>query len=452
MIQKIVDIFPPKEITKRDLPPQVLLSKRKRILWRQEKAAVIKEKSKKSELACPPMRRAPKWRACLSEAFRHISGRRRACPKPSLKGCLVFLVVFLIVLAMWFFYNSRAILVEVWPASQTIHLAEDIIVDASLGQIDVEKKLLSGKAIEEEKTISRQFQTTGTSFQEKKAKGIIRVYNNFNAQQVLVAKTRFLAANGKLFYSQQKVFIPQGAWLDVAVEAGEAGPEHNIGPTAFSIPGLAGSPRYTAVYGKSSNDMAGGWRGNAKEVSKDDLVKAKEILLGDARKELADGLRAKTEGKFILLDKAQKEEIIDASSLAPAGTEVDQFNFKVKMKISALVFEEEALKGLLKELILRASGKDKDIDESSLQVSYQPSAIDLAGGTMAIAVDFSAKVYSAIDGDSLRTALAGKSFQEAGELLQNDSRVSMAKIKFWPFWKRAAGAGVEDIRVEIRRD
>ncbi len=182
------------------------------------------------------------------------------------------------------------------------------------------------------------------------------------------------------------------------------------------------------------------------------MAKAKEILLGDARKELAETLRGKTEGKFILLDKAQKEEIIDASSLAPAGTQVDQFNYKVKIKISALVFEEEALKGLLKELIARAAEQGKDIDEASLQVSYQSSVIDLPGGTMAITVDFSAKVYAAIDKDSLRTALAGKSFQEAMELLKNDSRVSRAKIKFWPFWQRVARAGAGGIRVEIMRD
>ena len=429
----------PKKITKRELPSKVLFSKRKPIPWRREE--IVLERPARSSARRKRVWPKPNLAWLKPRSFR-----------PSLKECLVFLSALMIVLAAGLFYNSRAVLVEIWPVSQTIQLNQDIVVDTSLTQADIEKKLLPGKIIEEEKTISRQFQTTGASFQEKKAKGVIRVYNNFNAQQILVAKTRFLAANGKLFYSQQKVSIPAGAWIDVEVEASEAGPEYNIGPTAFSIPGLAGSARYTAVYGKSSDDMAGGWRGQSKEVSKDDLAKAKEVLLGDARTELSQALRDKIDGKFVLLEKAQLEKIIDASSLAPAGTQVDQFNYKVKIKTTVLVFEEGALKGLLKGLIARAAEQDKDIDEASLQVSYQPSVIDLAGGTMIIAVDFSAKVYSAIDKDSLRTDLAGKSFQEVTELFKNDSRVSRAKIKFWPFWKRVAPEGEANIRVEIKRD
>jgi len=39
-----------------------------------------------------------------------------------------------------------------------------------------------------------------------------------------------------------------------------------------------GSPRYTAVYGKSFSSMEGGYVGEASQVTKNDLEKAKDNL------------------------------------------------------------------------------------------------------------------------------------------------------------------------------
>jgi len=101
-----------------------------------------------------------------------------------------------------------------------------------------------------------------------KASGTIIVFNEYSSDsQLLIASTRFLSSNGKIFRTTKNIYVPgtktendeiiPGS-IDVEVLADYWGDEYNIGSSDFTISGFKGTAKYTDFYGKSNTAMSGG--------------------------------------------------------------------------------------------------------------------------------------------------------------------------------------------------
>ena len=180
--------------------------------------------------------------------------------------------------------------IEILPKTekQTFEVKAEICSSAT--KTDVSKKIIPGEIITAETSVSQEFSSTGAIIKKEKAKGIIRVYNNYSSHQTLIP-SRFFSSKGKLFWSTKRVYIPSGQYLDVEVVAAEPGDEYNIKPDTFALPGLAGSPRYTVVYGKSFSAMKGGEIAEKKVVSQNDLESAEKVLKEKALQKLKKSLQ-----------------------------------------------------------------------------------------------------------------------------------------------------------------
>lgn len=93
-----------------------------------------------------------------------------------------------------------------------------------------------------------------------KAKGFVTLYNETTETQRLIASTRLVSQAGLLFRIDEDVILPLGSTskpgeVRVSVSASEIGAQYTIGPSNFSIPGLAGSPLYTQIYARSFGNM-----------------------------------------------------------------------------------------------------------------------------------------------------------------------------------------------------
>lgn len=385
------------------------------------------------------------------------SFEKPAKKKKSLK-LLVSLIGLLIIVCIFFNFVLSRVEIIIWPETKTLNFKEKVTVDSKISQLDLIGKIIPGKIFEDQKSASQQFSSSGKTLKKTKAKGIIRVYNNYSASpQILVATTRFISNTGKLFRSIKKVTIPgrndekgTPGYLDVEVEAAEAGPEYNIGLATFSIPGFAGTPKYTAFYGKSFSPMEGGFLGEVPQLLEKDFEEAKEILVDRLKKESQDAIKNIVSGDFILLDGGISQEIVDASSLYPAGAEVEKFDFQVKIKSTAIGFKKSELENFVKEFISLNTPEDKKFQPESLKISYSLESIK--EGKINLNLDFSGKIFTEIDEISLKKALAGKSLKEAQILLQEFPKIIKTQIKIFPFWIKKIPQKIEKIKIELRVD
>jgi len=425
MAKKIFDILPPKPLT----------------TFQEEKPPSIPEKAK------------------FLKKIREKVVRGKKIP---LKKSLILFLSILILAGIFSYFQlptNRWVgeaRIEIWPVAEVLNFKEDLTVKVALEESDpalwVKAGAIPGKFLEEEQTLSQQFPTTGKLLKEVKAEGTIRVYNNYRESIGLVANTRFLSAEGKLFHSKERIYIPSKGFREVKVQAAEPGPDYNIKPSTFSIPGLVGYPSYTSVYGKSFSLMTGGFRGEVPQVLQNDLDQAKNILVEKLKKAGREVLVSQAEPNFILLDQALKQEVLEASSIAQAGAELEQFIFQVKLKSKALVFAKNQLENFAKEFILGQIPASKKLDGKSLKINYSPKSVDFQTGKILLSLEFSAKIYSDINFKDLKKELRGKSEDRVKTILAKKPEISKAEVKFWPFWVKKIPENIEKIKIELNLD
>lgn len=350
----------------------------------------------------------------------------------------------------------------IWPETEILNLEEKVTADSKISQLNVSEKVIPGENIEDEKELSQEFPSSGKTQKEAKAQGQIRVYNAYSTSpQVLVVNTRFISDTGKLFRSVKKETISGGKYekgklvpgtLDIQVVAAEAGEDYNIGPSTFSLPGLNGTERYYSVYGKSFSQMTGGFKGEVLQVTQGDLQRAKSILIDNLKKESKNSLLAKLSEDFVLLDETISQEILEATGTAEAGTEVNSFVYRVKIKSKGLGFQKQNLDNFAEEFVGLKITENQKIQPETLKVNFVPESINMNLDQIILNLEISAKIYSGIDAVSIGKLISGKSIKETQVLLENQPKVTRVEIKPWPFWLKNIPGDIEKTKINLSFD
>jgi len=428
MKKKVIDIFPPKGLEKKAI---------KESKWKEVYSLSEKESQPR------------KFRISLPFAGRKI---------------LVLGLPILILISFFGYFTLSKAYIEVWPEVETLTFKTGLTIDEEADYSDFEAKVIPGENFEKEKTVSENFPSSGKVLKEANAEGIIKVYNDYSTySQALMATTRFVSADGKLFRTPNRVTIPGGHYekgkfipgdIDIKVVADQPGPEYNIGPSTFSIPGFAGTDKYTKFYAKSFQAMKGGFSKEVSQVTKEDLEKAEEVLTKRVKKESEDSFKNKLEtekisSEIIFLEEAIRTEIVESFSLAKIKKEVEYFNFQVKAKSETIIFKKEDLENFVKEFIISQISKRKKLYEESLKINYSPETINLNSGKIILSLEISAKIYSDIDTSLFKNSLKGKSLIETKILLGDQPEITKVKVKFWPFWVKKIPEDTKKIKFKL---
>ncbi len=388
------------------------------------------------------------------EKIRPVRKKKRFFLK-SFVFCFVFLI--LVIISSFFFFSKVEI--EIWPETEILNFKETATINLNAEHLDFEAKIIPGKVFSDQKFISQEFSASGKILKEERAKGIIRVFNEYSTSpQSLLLNTRFVSANGKLFRSVKREVIAGGyyekgkfvsGYTDIEVMAAEPGESYNIDPSTFSIPGFKGTSKYTSFYGKSFSSMTGGFESEVSQVTQEDLEKAENVLAEGLRKESREFLKSTLPADFVLLDEAISQEIVEIDSSVKAGTEVESFNLQIKVKSEGLGFKKSDIEDFAKNCISLDIADGKKIQEESLEINYSSESIDLESGEIVLSLEIKAKIYSDISLAKLKEALLEKSFKEAEVFLEDMPQVTKVEIKSWPFLKKKIPGDINKIKVRL---
>ncbi|PIP18542.1 MAG: hypothetical protein COX42_00255, partial [Parcubacteria group bacterium CG23_combo_of_CG06-09_8_20_14_all_35_6] len=287
MDKKIFDIIPPKRLhifVKEEAVPEIL-----------------KKNIEKQEITEEPVIEIAHKERMLSRT------------KFVLKKKTIFFVVLAVVLlagTVSAYFFLPIVKIEIWLKTDNLNVKQDIEINKETKAIDALNHILPGRIIIEEQTLSKEFKATGKVVKEEKAVGTIRIFNDYStSSQPLVADTRFVSDKGKLFKLIEKTVVPGqsmekgklvSGFIDVLVRADVAGPDYNIGASTFSIPGFAGTSRYTFFYAKSSSAMTGGFKGESLAISSEDLENAKKSLTNEIKENINSTFENKVLSGLIL--------------------------------------------------------------------------------------------------------------------------------------------------------
>jgi len=340
----------------------------------------------------------------------------------------------------------------------------EIMGDINSSVADFEKKVIPAEMIEMVNEVSKTFKATGEeSVSNQKASGTIKIFNEYGTEeQSLVATTRFLSEDGKLFRLSEGVTIPgakkEGDTLvpgeiEARVVADKPGEEFNIGPTKFTIPGFqdSGMEKYTKFYAKSESAMTGGGKEEKKSnsVTEEDIQKAKIQILDELNKSVVERIKEKTEEeKIVLEDAINKEEAVYKISNSP-GDVAESFQMTVQMKISALVFSDKEIKKMVSLMIAERESGSVNVDEESISLDFGKADPNFRTGLINIKFHAKANLIPDINIEEIKSNILGKNEDYLKNYLDNFPDIDGASIEYWPSFLKGR-IPLQAKRVEIR--
>jgi hypothetical protein len=302
---------------------------------------------------------------------------------------------------------------------------------------------LRGVSFSERKNITKTYAASGSDSVERKAKGVITVYNEFSSEpQELVATTRFETPDGKVYRMDEGVVVPGASSeggkivrssIDVRVTADEAGEKFNVGPVSrFGIPGFQGSAKYDGFYGESKTPMTGGFIGERKIATDDDIASARADILGALEDSAKSQLFLNLPDGTKVLDGTYNfeitEEVVDEGE-----SDSDMFTITVFGKAEVVVFREDELLGVFEERVESDAAADVDLVVDTYTIDYGEPR-DLGEGLYGVAINVNTVWTHPLDVDEFRQNSIGKNEAELKSLIFSVPGVQSGEVRFWPFW------------------
>lgn len=343
---------------------------------------------------------------------------------------ILFVVVSFLLLLFVLYLSVSSATIRVTPNPQVVshEVSMEIVPDARTnGQV-------SGYVRQQIVEVSDVFELPqeGAVATEAKAGGFVTIINETGSQQALVATTRLLSQEGVLFRIDEAVNVPAGGEVTTLAHADEAGLAGEIGPSSFTIPGLAASLQ-DVIYAVSTDAMTGGVQ-YVQTLGESHVQDAYAQLEARARDEavlaLADGIDTDVfDGLSVDL------EILSQSVDTDIGTETGSFSATMSVKVTGLFYDEETVLQYASALLQNQVGEDYELADVNDDYVIEVRSVD------AEAEQASLRVY--IDGISvISTAsdildperLLGRTPQEVETILETSELIDKISIRFTPFW------------------
>jgi hypothetical protein len=304
---------------------------------------------------------------------RIMSTNRRMGPKAR-KALFVSIVVLALSGAAFLFFGMGEARVQVVPVSRDLEFEIQVQASDAFAEVDPLFNKIPGQLFEIERTIEREFNSTGSQEVAAKAKGTITVYNDFSsAPQTLIATTRFEDLQGRIFRTLRTVTVPgrqaDGTPGTVTVDsiADKPGPEYNIEPTTFVIPAFreqGDTARLEGFSGASQTAFQGGALGLSSVVTTQDLDNAISQVTEELQSAVQQAFDSQTAD--LKLINAAQVRVASPSVSAEVNQAVETFVVSATGTLSTVGFRESDLQTLLNENALR-----------NWQVTVRPEFLDI---------------------------------------------------------------------------
>lgn len=385
----------------------------------------------------------------IMKFFPKIKSRMKIPSLPSFRGLLptrmplifstffVFLlVVFGVMFLLWWRLPKAEVALFVRP--QISEEEYTIKLDPSLTEINEENLSLPAKNIEAVLEGEKTVNTTGTKMVGESAKGKVTIYNRTSAEKIFISATEITGPGGLKFSLNDKVTVAsESAGSDytrvpgrseIEVTALAIGTESNLASgTEFAIANLSKSD-YVA---KNEAAFSGGTSREVQVVAKKDQEKVLSELIDELNSKALGDLSDKVAAGEKLVEESLSSKVVDKKYNKNVDEEADEVNLKLKIKFSALSFNQGELKKLIEEKVKSAVPDGFEYRSEDSEISF--SLKDVAEEEAAIFVaHFTANFYPTLDIESIRNGLVGKKPEIGEAYLQMMPGIDSYEVKIYP--------------------
>lgn len=354
-------------------------------------------------------------------------------------GFVLVTIVLAVIIA--YFSLSRAT-IYITPETYAIQTQAELEILPEVTSTLTSSNILPGTISQLEKSVTATFTPTVTTEKSDRASGIVTIINDYSRSQVLVATTRLLSPDNKLFRTTETVTVPAGGSLDVSVLADQPGDEYEIGPTQFTIPGLWEGLQ-DKIYGKNESPLQR-QETTSNGVTPRDLEEAKNSLLKRAESEVIQ-----TESKadeYVITDS----QLVSTKSSAQAGDVTDDFTFTVTAKITIISFNKAAVEDVaVNNLKLAVADGQEFLSYDPGSITYELKTYDLKPPTATITVDISGLTIADVSGTINKKELVGLVKEDVERYFRQKKGIKQLDVYFSPAWVKSVPPLEDHINIKI---
>lgn len=282
---------------------------------------------------------------------------------------------------------------------------------------------------------------------ERKASGRLTLYNEYSKQSVRIIKnTRFQTSDGKIYRSYAAVAVPgyketgntiiPGS-VEVSVSAEKVGEQYNIGPSRFTLPGLAGGPMFDKMYAKSDESITGGFVGEVGIVSDSDLIAGRNTLEGLLASKLIDEVKSKVPDDKIFFPEVYRT-VYEFDEYVGSATSTDNNTQEVRLTgvISAAVFDKSEFANYLARRELSNIGEAMVAVDNWQELTVNSTMPDEIGvaDDINLRVSGNANFVWQFDADAVAKDLVGLPKTDYEKVFLNYPAIYKAEVRISPFW------------------
>ncbi|NCU41361.1 MAG: hypothetical protein EOM19_01385 [Candidatus Moranbacteria bacterium] len=335
---------------------------------------------------------------------------------------------------------------------EKVEIADDIEITAS----SEEGESLPLKIFTESITFTETFPSTGReSSDTRRATGTVTLYNTFSQEpQPLVATTRLLSEDGKVFRLTKSVVVPGKknengtdvpGKIQVEVKADEPGETYNIQASRFSIPGFEGSPKYEAFYAESQEAFIGGG-GNISEmavVTEKDIENARKKIEEIAREKAKEKISSVLSDDWILIEDAWDIALENADAFPGIGSMAEKFEYSVVVKVQVMSWQKSVLEeAVKKKLFMQLSETGKEFKSNqwlleNIDIQYGKATPDFEKESLQLKTFSSLKGRFILEEENFKKDILGKTTSEINlisEKYEGIREISIERKPSDPLW------------------
>ena len=344
------------------------------------------------------------------------------------------------------FYAFAGATVEITPTVTEAYVSNEFTATAGAGDLPFE-------VVTAEVTVSKSVEAESSENANDPAQGTITIYNEQGTTQTLIKNTRFESSNGLIFRIRDSISIPAGSagkpgTVVATVYADEPGERHNIGPSDFTVPGLAGTDAFNAVYAKSTTEMSGGFTGVRPSVSEETRDREAATLQSTLQSDLDKAMQEKIPEGYVLIPGASFSTYEALPDSAGANGTVD---VKLRGSMTAVIFPNNALaKAVAYTTVGTYSGQTIELtDVSNLSLTSGAGAAPIGAETYTFTLTGDTTLTWQVDTTRIAGAVAGKTREAAQMVLSGFPEVERAVLVLRPFWASEFPSDPGNIKVTV---
>ena len=293
------------------------------------------------------------------------------------------------------------------------------------------------------------YQASGEETIGEEVTGKVKIINNYSKNQPLVATTRLLTPDNKLYRIKNTINVPAGGSIEVEVYADKPGKEMAIGPSKFTIPGLWAGLQ-DKIYAESQADFV-----FEQKIKKYIIESDINDAIFDLKKKLVAKAQTEVHDKFNDYDQVLFE-IDDNSITSDTGGKVkeekDEFNVSVRASVLVVAFDEDGVVNLAEQKFISSISAEKEVISFDKEnIIYTLNNYDEEAGSASLNATFEGRIGVKEGVDLIEVdKILGLNEKQLEVYLSSLSQVSSFEVRFFPSFVRKMPKLVDRIEIEIK--